>query len=55
MGAEHHGLGPVVQAVLDGGQGRHYPGIVRDLALLLGHVEVTPAQNKLKIRQRSSG
>ncbi len=44
MGAEHHGLGPVVQAVLDGGEGRHNAGIVRDLPLLLRHVEVAPAR-----------
>ena len=43
MGAEHDRLGPVVQAVLDGGEGRHNAGIVRDLPLLLRHVEVAPA------------
>ncbi len=43
MGAEHHRLGPVVQAVLDGGEGRHNAGVVRDLPLLLRHVEVAPA------------
>ena len=45
MGAEHHALGAVVQAVLDAGHGRHDPRVVGDgpRLLVLGNVEVTPA------------
>ena len=35
-------LGAVLQAVGDAGQGGHDPRIVRDLPVLLRHVEVAP-------------
>jgi hypothetical protein len=44
VGAEHDRLGPVVQTILDGGEGRHNAGVVRDLPLLLWYVEVAPAR-----------
>ena len=44
MGAKNHRLGLLLQAILYGGEGGHYPGIVGNLAclLVLGNVKVTP-------------
>jgi hypothetical protein len=55
VGAEHHRLGPVVQAVLDGGEGRHNAGVVRDLPLLLRYVEVAPAGTQAKSANARDG
>ena len=42
MGAEHHGLGPVVQAILDRGDGSHYAGRIGDgpRLLVLRYIEI---------------
>ena len=44
MGAKNHRLGFLLQAILYGGEGGHYPGIVGNIAclLVLRNVKVTP-------------
>ena len=48
VGAEHHRLGPIVEAVLDAGDGGHDTSVVRDSAILLGNVKVASKKRKTK-------
>ena len=45
-------LGAILQAVGDAGQGGHDPRIVRDLPILLRHIEVAP-EMKVKVKMEA--
>ena len=57
VGGQHHGLGPGLQAVLDGWDGGHDAGVVGDGAarLVLGDVEVASGMERRTVDFLFSG